>query len=84
MLSQGVAIVYREAYGRLTCRRCMTSTAAGISGTGLGLDLARKFIDLHGGKIAVQSKLRQGSTFTFTLPLNIPATADNQEMGVPA
>jgi signal transduction histidine kinase len=40
-----------------------------VEGSGLGLSIAREIVELHGGTLQVRTEVRQGSTFTVTLPL---------------
>jgi signal transduction histidine kinase len=51
--------------------RSKEANASKIKGTGVGLYLAKYFVELHNGKIEVESKINQGSTFTVNLPMDL-------------
>jgi signal transduction histidine kinase len=63
----GIGIAPEDQEAVLEEFRQVGSAEKKVEGTGLGLALSRKFIELHGGRISVKSQEGQGATFTFTI-----------------
>jgi signal transduction histidine kinase len=57
-----------EDQDRIFDRFYVVANGRGLSGVGLGLYIARQMVELHGGRIWVESRLGAGSTFCFTVP----------------
>jgi signal transduction histidine kinase len=61
--------------------RVRTAETESIDGTGLGLAIVKSLVELHGGRVSLESHLGKGSTFHVTLPLTPPEQAsDNGSM----
>ena len=55
-------------------RQIDSSVARRAEGTGLGMPISYRLISLHGGELWVESQVGRGSTFSFTIPLQPPAS----------
>ena len=69
VIDTGIGIAPEDQEAVFEEFRQVGSAAKKVEGTGLGLALSRKFVELHGGRLSVTSRIGAGSTFTFTLPI---------------
>jgi signal transduction histidine kinase len=60
-------------FDRFYQSRSSVAPATGEGGKGLGLAIVKRIAELHGGSVAVQSRLGQGTTVTLSLPAATPA-----------
>ncbi len=61
--------IKKEDIGKLFTKFQQLEIGRKIGGTGLGLAISKQLVELHGGRIRVESRYGEGSTFTFSLPL---------------
>ncbi len=77
VIDQGIGIAPADQ-DRIFDRFARVATSVGDrTGIGLGLAVTRELVQLHGGRIWVESELGQGSSFSFTLPVNSPAATSD-------
>jgi len=71
-----------EDLHRIGERFFRAKTSTGIVGTGIGLNLVRTLVEMHGGTMSLDSKKGEGSTFTVHLPIAGPDKLEQPEASV--
>ncbi|MBO6621800.1 MAG: response regulator [Balneola sp.] len=75
--------ISKEDQDKLFTKFFRTRLANTIEGTGLGLTISKRLVELMGGEISFTSQLKKGSTFSFELPLSLePKTPEKLEASV--
>lgn len=74
---EDLARVFERFYKVSHARSRGNFIGPGGGGSGLGLAIARHVVEAHGGRISAVSELNKGSTFTFTLPVILPAEKEH-------
>lgn len=69
-IDNGIGIPENEI-DKIFKRFYRTTIASGISGSGIGLNLAKDLIEMHGGKIEVESKVGEGTKFVISIPAEV-------------
>lgn len=59
--------------------RAVTAETAAVKGIGIGLNISREIVNKHGGQMWLESKKGIGSTFYFSLPLELPNSESNEK-----
>ncbi|HRA10939.1 MAG TPA: PAS domain-containing sensor histidine kinase [Chitinophagaceae bacterium] len=68
VIDQGIGISDNDK-GHLFSSFFRAANATNIQGTGLGLHIVKRYVDLLGGKVSVESELHRGTTVNFTIPV---------------